>query len=192
MPCFPAQLQAPAKSFLRPSTWMPGSKNYHVRTERWKLEADPEQCIDEIMNAVERLNETEHPHEYFTNKVRHQDHWIQIFAYTPAGWLDIMEISILPFGNNTSIAKISSFSTGMLPAWVPFGFICDMILCWCPFSDGGMNEFRCELLRESLPFHVSVMDETESDKLLSNEHNGSAMQYSAPETLRAKETPKNK
>ncbi|XP_039271059.2 uncharacterized protein LOC120345604 [Styela clava] len=188
MPCFPAQLQAPVKSFLRPGTWMPGSKTLHTYTESWKVEGDPEQCIEEMMNVVGKLNETEHPSEYFVNKVRHQDYWMQIFAYTPAGWLDVVEISFLPFDSQTSLAKISSFSTGMLPAWVPFGFICDVILCWCPFSDQGMNEYRCQLLRDTLPLHVSVLHETEDKQLLPNHRKTDPKKYESTSA----ETQKNK
>lgn len=165
---------------------MPGAKNYHVCTQSWKIDNDPDECIVELMNSVEKLNETEHPHEYYVNKVKYQEHWIQIFAYTPAGWLDVVEISILPLGTSMSLAKVTSFSTGALPAWLPFGFICDMLLCWCPFSDSGMNEFRCKILRESLPFQVTVLYERESDQLLPKNDGSDAIGYSSPHILETK------
>lgn len=192
MPCFPANLQAPAKTFLRPGTWLPGARDFHVYTESWKLEGDPEQCVDEILNSVERLNETEHPSEYYVNKVRYHDNWVQIYAYTPAGWLDVVEISFLRFGDEGSIAKISSFSTGVLPAWFPFGFLCDMILCWCPFSDQGQNKFRCQLLRESLPMQVSILSDTESEQLISRQAGRNKAHFSGITTYGASNSSKNK
>lgn len=166
MPCFPATLQAPVKGFCQPAVWMPGVKNLHSHTECWKLDGDPTHCVDETLIAVELLNELEHPNEYYVNKFRYDIHWVQIFCYTPTGWLDVMEITFLSAGGNSSIAKVVSSSTGVLPAWLPFGFLCDMLLCWLPFSDHGSNSVRCQSLREVLPFTIVQLDGKESDNLL--------------------------
>ncbi|XP_076802134.1 uncharacterized protein LOC143446401 [Clavelina lepadiformis] len=166
MPCFPGMLQAPVKGFLRPGVWMPCARDFHQHVESWKIDDDPTHCLEEILIATENLNEVEHPTEFYVNKVRYDDSWVQIFCYTPAGWLDVMEIDLCKYGENMSLAKVVSFSTGLLPAWLPFGFLCDMALCWCPFRDNGSNEMRCQSLREVLPFNVQVLDNREDERLL--------------------------
>jgi len=65
--------------------------------------------VDETLIAVEHLNEIEHPNEYYVNKVRYDTHWVQVFCYSPTGWLDVMEITFMSAGENSSYAKVLQY-----------------------------------------------------------------------------------
>lgn len=75
---------------------------------------EPSHCLEEITVVVENLNELEHPDEYFVNKVDYKGHWIQLYCYSSTGWLDVLEISFIPFGTNSSYAKVCFQSNGKL------------------------------------------------------------------------------
>ena len=65
--------------------------------------------MEETLIAVENLNEIEHPNEFVVNKVRHNTFWVQIFCYSPTGWLDVLEVTYITDGANGSYAKVFVF-----------------------------------------------------------------------------------
>lgn len=152
--CCCAMWQSPIQGVLRPAVWLPGVRNLHSCKETWIIpEATPEVCLEHLVSAISLLSETEKMH---INKIHHERHVVQIFSYTEAEWLDIVEIEFQPGQERGTLAKAKSFSTGFLPLMIPFAFLLNMIFFFVPFSDNKYNEMRLTQIRQKMNLHIEV------------------------------------
>lgn len=71
-------------------------KNYKPRAlfYRWEIpELVPEESLQKVIDAVARLAEME---DIYLHSVDREKNFVQIFCYTKAGWLDVVEINLYP------------------------------------------------------------------------------------------------
>lgn len=152
--CCCAMWQSPIQGALRPAVWIPGIRNLHSSNETWIIpEATPEVCLEHLTSAVDRLSETEKMH---INKIQHGRNFVQIFCYTEAEWLDVVEIEFQPGQERGTLAEARSFSTGLFPLMIPFAFILNMIFFFAPFYDNKYNEMRLERIRQNMNLNIEV------------------------------------
>ncbi|XP_071496879.1 uncharacterized protein [Diadema antillarum] len=150
-PCFLSAIQSPIQAFLRPAIWIPGLNRLHSHREQWvSLSATADQLTEELVQAVDRVAEADPRTTYKITKVDKEKHRVQIFNWTWAEWLDVVEIEFRDGANGGVEAKCHSFSSGFLPTWVPLCFLFNVILFFIPFYDNKFNSTRLERLRSAL------------------------------------------
>ncbi|KAJ7387228.1 hypothetical protein OS493_004202 [Desmophyllum pertusum] len=155
--CCCAMWQSPIQGVLRPAMWLPGIKNFHSRKETWIIpEATPDVCLEHLISAVAILSETEKMH---INKVRPGRNFVQIFCYTEAEWLDVVEIEFQPGRERGTLAKARSFSTGLLPLMIPFAFLLNMIFFFVPFYDHNCNKMRLDRIKQHMKLNIEIEKE---------------------------------
>ncbi|XP_033126665.1 uncharacterized protein LOC117124524 isoform X2 [Anneissia japonica] len=148
-------VQGPIQAALRPAVWLPGIRNLHSYKEKWLCpETLSEDCVEELIEAVERIKILDPETTYRIHKVNNNLYRVQIFIYTWAECLDVVEIEFRPGRVKGTEAKCYSFSSGVLPAWVPFGFILNCMFFFVPFSDNKFNRKRIAGLREAMAMSV--------------------------------------
>ncbi|CAB3983047.1 Hypothetical predicted protein [Paramuricea clavata] len=121
MVCILSAAQSTLQATLRPAIWLPGIRSLHSCSERWEItELTPAICVQKVVDAIARLAEKE---KIFLHKVDRERNIVQIFSYTKAEWLDIVEIEFYPGQFSGTEGKARSFSSGLLPVWVPLSFV---------------------------------------------------------------------
>ena len=151
--CCCANAQAPIQAFLRPAVWIPGVRNLHSSREMWIIEgATPERCIEDVQQAVGKVETGEH---LMVHKVDKANHFIQIFSLTPSNWLDVVEIRFQAISAQKTEADAYSFSSGVLPVCCPLSFLFNAVSCWFPFYDNNFNERRLKELRSCMAEKVT-------------------------------------
>lgn len=151
MPCFLSIIQSPIQAFLRPAVWLPGINRLHSHREQWvAMSGTADQLIEELIQAVERAAEADPNTTYAVKQVDREKHKVQIYNWTRAEWLDVVEIEFRDGANGGVEAKCFSFSSGFLPTWVPLCFLFNMIFFFIPFYDNKFNETRLERLRVAM------------------------------------------
>jgi len=146
--------QSPIQAALRPAMWLPGVRNLHSHKEIWYIpDATPDICLDKAIAAIDELGQSEKMH---INKVRRNRYFIQIFSFTEAEWLDVVEIEFQPGQDKGTVAKAKSFSTGLLPTCVPLACIFNMIFFFVPFWDNGFNKARLERIHAKMDLQINV------------------------------------
>ena len=158
--CCCATAQAPIQAFLRPGVWIPGIRRLHSCRERWILEgATPERCLEDVTQAVEKIKTGEH---LIVHRIDKTKNFIQIFSYTSANWLDVVEIRFhLGFhaaSAERTEAEAYSFSSGVLPVCCPLSFVFNTIFCWAPFWDHNFNERRLKELRNKMDVKITSVE----------------------------------
>ncbi|KXJ21865.1 hypothetical protein AC249_AIPGENE12180 [Exaiptasia diaphana] len=146
--------QSPIQAILRPAMWLPGVKKLHSARETWILpQATVDVCVDKLIEAVDELGEKEKMH---VNKVNRNKNFVQIFSFTNNEWFDVVEIEFQPGRESGSIAKARSFSTGLFPTCCPCALILNVIFCFAPFLDKGVNTARLERIRTHMRLESKV------------------------------------
>ncbi|XP_046839500.1 uncharacterized protein LOC124433766 [Xenia sp. Carnegie-2017] len=142
MVCILSLLQSNIQAKLRPAVWLPGVRNLHSCAERWEIpELVPEESLQKVIDAVARLAEME---DIYLHSVDREKNFVQIFCYTKAGWLDVVEIDLYPGRFQGTQGNARSFSTGLLPVWVPLSFLLNSIFFFVPFYDRNLNRNACK------------------------------------------------
>ena len=155
--CCCANAQAPIQAFIRPGVWIPGVKNLHSFRERWIIEsATPDECLEDVTQAIEKVDTGEH---LVTHKVNKERQFIQIFSFTAASWLDVVEIRFHATSEGRTEGEAYSFSSGVLPACCPLSFVFNVIFCWVPFWDHNFNERRLRELKKAMTVQVSSVQD---------------------------------
>lgn len=148
MLCCLSSIQAPIQGKLRPAVWLPGVRNLHSCHERWEInKLTPDVCVQKVVEAIAKLAENE---KIFLHKVNRETKILQIFSYTKAEWLDIVEIEFRPGRYSGTEGFAKSFSTGLLPVWVPLSFLFNMIFFFVPFYDNQFNKKRLVRIKEAM------------------------------------------
>ncbi|XP_022102154.1 uncharacterized protein LOC110985437 isoform X2 [Acanthaster planci] len=75
---------------------------------------------------------------------------VQIFNWTWAEWLDVVEIEFKHGQEQGTEAECLSFSSGLVPTWFPLCFVLNSIFCFVPFWDKHFNRNRLERLRSAM------------------------------------------
>lgn len=154
--CCCANAQAPIQAFFRPSVWIPGVKNLHSFRERWIIDgATPDKCLEDVTQAVEKVDTGEH---LVVNKVDKERHFIQIFSFTAANWLDVVEIRFHATSEKRTEGDAYSFSSGLIPVCCPLSFVFNAIFCWVPFWDHNFNQRRLMELKKAMSIQVSAVE----------------------------------
>ena len=154
--CCCATCQAPIQAFIRPAVWIPGIRNLHSFRERWIIEdATPQRCLEDVTQAVEKVKTGEN---LVVHKIDKTKSFIQIFSYTAANWLDVVEIRFHATSAERTEAEAYSFSSGVLPLCCPLSFIFNTIFCWVPFWDHHFNERRLKELRNAMTEKVTSVE----------------------------------
>lgn len=152
--CCCAMWQSPIQGAIRPAVWIPGIRNLHSKKETWVIpDATPDVCLENLISAVAILGETEKMH---INKVRPNRNFVQIFCFTEAEWLDVVEIEFQPGQERGTIGKAYSFSTGVLPLMIPFAFLLNMVFFFVPFYDQNYNKMRLDRLRNHMKLSIEL------------------------------------
>ncbi|KAK3751775.1 hypothetical protein QZH41_013233 [Actinostola sp. cb2023] len=149
--------QSPIQAIIRPAMWIPGIKKLHSAKETWVIpQSTVEVCVEQLIEAVNELGEKEKMH---VNKVNRNKNFVQIFSFTNNEWFDVVEIEFQPGRESGSIAKARSFSTGVLPTCCPFAIFLNIIFCFVPFLDNGVNKERLNKIRTNMRVesHVEEM-----------------------------------
>ncbi|XP_054749494.2 uncharacterized protein LOC129254969 [Lytechinus pictus] len=151
MPCFLSVIQSPIQAFLRPAVWIPGLNRLHSHREKWvAMSGTADEFIDELIQAVDRVAESDSKTTYAVKQVDREKHKVQIYNWTWAEWLDVVEIEFRDGIAGGVEAKCFSFSSGFLPTWFPLCFLFNVVLFWIPFYDNKFNSTRLERLRVSM------------------------------------------
>ena len=151
--CCCATFQAPIQAFIRPAVWVPGIRGMHSFRERWIIEdATPESCLEDVTQAVGKVNTGE---RLVINKIDKANNFIQIFSYTAANWLDVVEIRFQATSTERTEAEAYSFSSGLIPVCCPLSFVFNVIFCFAPFTDRKFNERRLKELRSAMIVNVT-------------------------------------
>lgn len=154
--CCCASGQAPIQAFLRPAVWIPGIRGLHSFREKWIIEgATPERCLEGVKQAVEKLETKE---RLVVHKLDKAKNFIQIFSFTQASWLDVVEISFQGKSEQNTEAEAYSFSSGLLPVCCPLSFVFNCVFCLAPFSDSNCNERRLSRLRNMMPEKITSVE----------------------------------
>lgn len=147
--------QSPIQGALRPAIWLPKVRDLHSCYETWIIpETTPEVCLSNLIEAVDRLSETEKMH---INKVQSHKNFVQIFSFTEAEWLDVVEIEFQPGRERGTLGKAKSFSTGLFPLMIPFAFLLNMIFFFVPFYDNKYNKMRLERIRSHMKLNIELI-----------------------------------
>ncbi|KAK2574567.1 hypothetical protein P5673_000754 [Acropora cervicornis] len=153
--CCCAMWQSPIQGALRPAIWLPKVRDLHSCYETWIIpETTPEVCLSNLIEAVDRLSETEKMH---INKVQSHKNFVQIFSFTQAEWLDVVEIEFQPGRERGTLGKAKSFSTGLFPLMIPFAFLLNMIFFFVPFYDNKYNKMRLERIRSHMKLNIELI-----------------------------------
>ncbi|XP_077996130.1 uncharacterized protein LOC144449467 [Glandiceps talaboti] len=159
MVCFLSSLQAPIQAFLRPAMWIPGLNRLHSHKERWQCpESAPGVCLDELVLAVSKADATDKINTYKIKKIDNERYTAQIYSFTRADWLDVVEIEFMPGRDKGTEAEALSFSSGILPAWFPLCFFFNCVLFFFPFYDNQFNKARLAHLRECMSIDCNVIN----------------------------------
>ncbi|XP_001201153.1 uncharacterized protein LOC764703 [Strongylocentrotus purpuratus] len=151
MPCFLSTIQSPIQAFLRPAVWIPGLNRLHSHREQWvSLSGTADQLVDDLIQAVDRVAESDPKTTYAVKQVDREKHKVQIYNWTWAEWLDVVEIEFRDGANGGVEAKCFSFSSGFLPTWFPLCFLFNVLFFWLPFYDNKFNSTRLERLRVTM------------------------------------------
>ncbi|XP_065055435.1 uncharacterized protein LOC135683954 [Rhopilema esculentum] len=149
-----SKLQAPIQAALRPGVWLPGIRALHQRYERWQSGESPYFCFDKVLFALQIMETSDQLEIY---KVDREHLALQIFFYTKnCKWLDVVELEFQAAPESGTFVSARSFSSGFLPAWIPFAFLLNMVCCFIPFFDLGENESRLERIREAADIGMTV------------------------------------
>ncbi|XP_071946520.1 uncharacterized protein [Antedon mediterranea] len=158
MVSFLSSLQGPIQAALRPAVWLPGIRSLHRHREKWVCsETVAEECVAKVIKAVDTVQLLDPKSTYQVHKVDEEHYFVEIFNYTWAEWLDVVEIEFRPGRESGSEAKCYSFSSGFLPTWVPFAFIFNCIFFFVPFYDNKFNSRRLARLREAMELPCKVV-----------------------------------
>lgn len=151
--CCCATCQSPIQASIRPAVWIPGIRSLHSFREKWFIEgATPERCLEDVEQAVGKVDTGE---RLVIHKINKDKNFIQIFCYTAANWLDVVEIRFRAASAEGTEAEAYSFSSGVLPVCCPFSFVFNTIFCWVPFWDHNFNERRLKELRNAMSEKVT-------------------------------------
>ncbi|XP_028400289.1 uncharacterized protein LOC114523530 [Dendronephthya gigantea] len=160
MVCILSAAQSPLQAKLRPAIWLPGIKNLHSCNKRWQItELTPEICVQKVVNAVASLAENE---KIVLHKVDRERNTVQIFSYTRAEWLDVVEIEFYPGQFSGTEGNARSFSSGFLPVWFPLSFVFNTIFFFVPFYDNQFNKKRLARIKQAME-----LDKLEEQYLIS-------------------------
>ncbi|XP_070571756.1 uncharacterized protein [Ptychodera flava] len=160
MVCFLSALQAPIQAFLRPAMWIPGLNKLHSHRERWQCpDATPDVCINELVMAVSKADVTDKINTYRIKAIDTERCTCQIYSFTRAEWLDVVEIEFMPGREQGTEAEALSFSSGILPTWVPLCFLFNCIFFFFPFYDNQLNKKRLEHIRDCMSVTCNVIAE---------------------------------
>lgn len=66
---------------------------------------------------------------------------MQMFCFTRAQWLDVVDLHFSADTETSTFVKVQSTSTGLFPLIIPFASILNCLLFWVPFLDNGKNRF---------------------------------------------------
>lgn len=136
--------------------WLPWVNKLHSHRERWKTEASSQQFALEVIEAVKAVMEQEDNTEFLDiHKVTEDGHFIRIFAFTRAEWLDVVELNYV-----NGCIEAHSFSSGVFPLIIPFAAICNIVCFFAPFLDLDFNKNRLNRLRLAMKIPVELFEET--------------------------------
>ncbi|KAI8782758.1 CAunnamed protein product [Biomphalaria glabrata] len=148
-----ARLQSGIQCTLRPGVWLPGIRNLHSHKEKWKLNSESVNSnLEAVVKALTEVIQEDKTRSYWLinkKEVGLLEGFLQVFVYTRAEWLDIIEIKVS--GKN---AEVWSFSSGFLPLCVPFACLLNPFLFWIPFHDMKLNKHRINKIISAL--HIPV------------------------------------
>ncbi|XP_038059263.1 uncharacterized protein LOC119730444 [Patiria miniata] len=160
MVCFLSSIQGPVQATMRPAMWVPGVKLVHSHREKWDCPNTlPGVCVEELIKAVDRVQSLESTNgTFFVNKVDREKFRVQIFNWTWAEWLDVVEIEFKHGQEQGTEAECLSFSSGFLPTWFPLCFIFNSVFCFLPFWDKHFNRDRLHSLRSAMQIACKLQD----------------------------------
>ncbi|KAH9502442.1 hypothetical protein Btru_075690 [Bulinus truncatus] len=148
-----ARVQSVIQCPLRPGVWLPGIRNLHSHREKWKFNNDSITAnLEAVVKALDDVIHEDKSRSYWViNKkdIRITKGFLQVFVYTKAEWLDIIEIKFT--GKN---AEVWSFSSGFLPLCIPLACFFNLFLFWIPFLDMKLNRHRINKIVSAL--HIPV------------------------------------
>ncbi|CAH1230701.1 Hypp330 [Branchiostoma lanceolatum] len=127
--CFLSSLQAPVQAAIRPAMWLPGIRNLHSHKETWQSEATAPDSLKSLLSALEKVKvDSPYWRKHKVNKVDEERYRVQIFTYTRAEWLDVVDIEFRPGQTEGSEAEAASFSSGLFPTLVPLCFVLNTVI----------------------------------------------------------------
>ncbi|XP_074643077.1 uncharacterized protein LOC141900195 [Tubulanus polymorphus] len=147
MVCYFSRIQGPIQAALRPGIWCLCCQFLRCHRERWHLSLSVSEHINQLEAAIEKIQQNDPNSTYQIAKINDLTGFVQIYCYTRAEWLDVMEIDF-----NTG--KVWSFSSGFFPTWVPLCFVLNSLLFFFPFFDWNVNKNRVEAFRTTLGLSV--------------------------------------
>ncbi|XP_035690773.1 uncharacterized protein LOC118425792 [Branchiostoma floridae] len=157
--CFLSSIQAPVQAAIRPAMWLPGIRNLHSHKETWHSDSTAPDCLKSLLGALEKVKvDSPYWRKHKVNKVDEERYRVQIFTYTRAEWLDVVEIEFRPGQTEGSEAEAASFSSGLFPTLVPLCFVFNTVFFFVPFLDMEYNKKRLDALREAMDVPVSVFN----------------------------------
>merc|ERR1711860_259947 len=113
---------------IRPAMWVPGIKKIHSHYVTWQSEKPPLDVLKAIVNAIEQIKQRDDTGAYYDiHKVSKESLFVRVFCFTRAEWLDVVEIKV-----KEGCIEAKSFSSGVLPLFIPFAFILNCIFFWVP------------------------------------------------------------
>ncbi|XP_071180423.1 uncharacterized protein [Mytilus edulis] len=151
MVTLPSMLQAPLQALLRPAMWIPGIKNIHSHFVTWQSDKPPTEVLAALVTAIKQIKSSDDTGSFYDiHKINKDKHFLRVFCFTRAEWLDVVEIEI----KEDSI-EAKSFSSGFLPLFIPFAFILNCVFFWVPFYDNKLNKARLELIKHYTDLAIS-------------------------------------
>lgn len=144
MTCLIADCQSPIQAKLRPAKWLPFFRRLHSAKENWKIDLPMDEAFSKVQDSVNQLSDKSYngqiPFHYRAGRVSWPKQEIHVFCYTKAQWLDVAELHFEQDGENSTLVKVESESTGLFPLVIPFAFVLNIFCFWFPFLDHGKNQ----------------------------------------------------
>eukprot|EP00612_Vaucheria_litorea_P000571 CAMPEP_0171455884 /NCGR_PEP_ID=MMETSP0945-20130129/2594_1 /TAXON_ID=109269 /ORGANISM="Vaucheria litorea, Strain CCMP2940" /LENGTH=164 /DNA_ID=CAMNT_0011981201 /DNA_START=118 /DNA_END=612 /DNA_ORIENTATION=- len=133
------QFRANIQKVLKPGVWIPVLRSPHNWKEEWSLYSTKEDCLQDIKNAVTKLQQNTEDLEFQLDYATESK--VQISCLTKSRWLDqvIIKLSSESSSEKTK-ARVYSFSTGVIPLTVVGSPLLNPLLCWFPFYDMEFSE----------------------------------------------------
>ncbi|XP_076319151.1 uncharacterized protein LOC143230050 [Tachypleus tridentatus] len=151
--------QANIQAVLRPGVWLPGVRFPHQYQETWHVAANPTVCSQAVVEAVSNINQQDNKGKYYQInrvKVDNNSAFVRILCFTRMRWVDVVEMKITCELDKGSNIVVRSFSSGILPVWIPASFIFSCVMFIVPFYDKGRNAKWVKAIRDTLGIEVSV------------------------------------
>mmetsp|Transcript_2280 Transcript_2280/g.3241 ORF Transcript_2280/g.3241 Transcript_2280/m.3241 type:complete len:165 (+) Transcript_2280:234-728(+) len=151
------KIQAKIQRTLVPGIWVPLLRTPHYWKEEWLVKGMTDQCIQEIVDSVNKQQNNAIGFIYQSFLVT--ENRVKIACFTPSRWMDIVDIKLMKTEEKSiTMAKVSSYSTGVLPLSIPGAAFVNPLLCWFPFYDNKFPEdIWLPTIRKGMDVSISVV-----------------------------------